>query len=394
MRKIKHNEFIFGDSYYSYHNREEYRMLNKDKLKKDSKTELAKKKAKIPKSTSKSKSTKKYNQTDEYRRIDIKSYVEMALQNRDKYNDDLRNTSKNRLSRKSNRNNSSSSMKNYSKNKNAKYEYQHLKKYETSEMGNEKFNPQKTKVKPFEPLFSKYEQLDHKRYSQVNSNNENLFKNKREIFPSVVDIGVSSYSIKRKHHILRSSDMNNNNSGINDYRKTFSQPKTKKLDLNDQLDKGLSEIELQERKNFNENMKQKFAGISSIEKSILSKKKLNEEEINQLIFCFIDVLYKEADKILKNKEYIVFYTDGINRIVNMVIVMDNIDQIKIMEALKRTADSYNKMELYEKVSSEIEKCNKSRKSKRYSHENVPNNKEGYSYSNRAKFSKSLNKSSK
>ena len=188
--------------------------------------------------------------------------------------------------------------------------------------------------------------------------------------------------------------MNNNNSGINDYRKTFSQPKTKKLDLNDQLDKGLSEIELQERKNFNENMKQKFAGISSIEKSILSKKKLNEEEINQLIFCFIDVLYKEADKILKNKEYIVFYTDGINRIVNMVIVMDNIDQIKIMEALKRTADSYNKMELYEKVSSEIEKCNKSRKSKRYSHENVPNNKEGYSYSNRAKFSKSLNKSSK
>ena len=261
-------------------------------------------------------------------------------------------------------------------------------------MGNEKFNPQKTKVKPFEPLFSKYEQLDHKRYSQVNSNNENLFKNKREIFPSVVDIGVSSYSIKRKHHILRSSDMNNNNSGINDYRKTFSQPKTKKLDLNDQLDKGLSEIELQERKNFNENMKQKFAGISSIEKSILSKKKLNEEEINQLIFCFIDVLYKEADKILKNKEYIVFYTDGINRIVNMVIVMDNIDQIKIMEALKRTADSYNKMELYEKVSSEIEKCNKSRKSKRYSHENVPNNKEGYSYSNRAKFSKSLNKSAK
>ena len=141
-------------------------------------------------------------------------------------------------------------------------------------------------------------------------------------------------------------------------------------------------------------MQQKFSSILKIEKAILNKKSIKAKEINQLILCFIDILYKDADKVMKNKNGIIYYTNGINRIVNMVIVMNNIEQIKIMEALKRTADSYNKMELYEKLSSEFETKNKDRKNKNLNSENFPNNKEGLSYSSRAIASKALDKSLK
>ena len=74
--------------------------------------------------------------------------------------------------------------------------------------------------------------------------------------------------------------------------------------------------------------------------------------------------------------------------------MNNIDQIKILEALKRTADSYSKMELYEKLTNEVEQKTKNKKIKKTNYNNILNNKEEYSYSNRAKFSESLKKSIK
>ena len=37
--------------------------------------------------------------------------------------------------------------------------------------------------------------------------------------------------------------------------------------------------------------------------------------------------------------------------------MKNVDQIKVMEALKKVADNKNKMELFEKLSNEIDEIN-------------------------------------
>ena len=318
----------------------------------------------------------------------------MALQSRDKNNDynNNRSSSKYRFSRKSNRNNSNSSMRVSNRNSKVKYEYQHLKKYETSQMGKEKFNPQKTKARPFEPLFSKYEQLEHKMQFDSN-NNEYKYKNPKEIFPSELNIGgVSNYSIKRKENILKKS-VTSDDYLNSEYRKSKSKSNNKKYRFS-----GKSSIKSEkdgnDRQIFNENIQKKFMGISNIEKAILNKKVIKTDEINQLIFCFIDILYEDADKILKNKECINYYNYSINRIVKIIIFMNNIDQIKVMEALKRTADSYNKMDLYEKLTNEFETKKKVRKSTKLQQENFPNNKEGLSYSTRAMVSKRLKKSLK
>ena len=106
--------------------------------------------------------------------------------------------------------------------------YQLLKKYETSEMGKEKFNPKKTKARPYEPLFSKYEQLEHKMQFDSN-NNEYKFKNPREIFPSELNIGgLSSYNLKRKENILKKS-VTNDTMLNSEYRVSS----TKSRDLNE-----------------------------------------------------------------------------------------------------------------------------------------------------------------
>ena len=326
----------------------------------------------------------------------------MALQSRDKNNDYYNNRSSSKY-RFSNRNNSNSSMGASNRNSKVKYEYQHLKKYETSEMGKEKFNPKKTKARPYEPLFSKYEQLEHK--NQFDSkNNEYKYNNPKEIFPSELNIGglgLSLYNIKRKENILKKS-FNTDTMLNSEYR--ISTKKSRDLNESNLINNRnsgysgkaslKSEKEEKERRIFNENMQQKFSSILKIEKAILNKKAIKANEINQLILCFIDILYKDADKILKNKKDIIYYTDGINRIINMIIVMNNIDQIKIMEALKRTADSYYKIELYEKLSNEFETKNKERKTKKLNSENFPNKKEELSYATRAIVSKNLNKSLK
>ena len=57
------------------------------------------------------------------------------------------------------------------------------------------------------------------------------------------------------------------------------------------------------------------------------------------------------------------YNYKISRIAKIVVFMDNIDQIKVLESMKKTADSHNKMELYERLSDEVEGINKMRKSK-------------------------------
>ena len=120
-----------------------------------------------------------------------------------------------------------------------------------------------------------------------------------------------------------------------------------------------------------------FYDITQFEDMIYSKVKIKQDELNQLIIHFIIILYKDVDKLLNNKDGFKSYNYEINRIANMLIFMKNVDQIKIMEASKRTADSYNKMEIFKKLNNEIDEINKFRKKKGYKHERISISKEGY-----------------
>ena len=252
-----------------------------------------------------------------------------------------------------------------------------------------KFSPKKIKSKPIDPLLSKYEELQGNNNNELSFNKtESNYKNQKEIFPSTLGIGIPSYYktkiSQNKNNNQEMSPSNNNEKKLKKYE-TKSYFSYKSINPSDNPFEGPSQYEKsqKERKNYIakavEKEENEFYDISYLEESIFSKKDLKEDELSQLINHFINILYKDVDKILNNKDEFKSYNYKISRITNIIVYMKNIDQIKVMEALKRTADSKNKMEIFEKLSNEIDEINKFLKNRGYKFENIPNSKEAYSF---------------
>jgi hypothetical protein len=279
-----------------------------------------------------------------------------------------------------------------------KYEYQHQNIGEISKFPYQQFEPIKRKSKPKDPLFSKYEMLGGTNTYPVKKNNS-LTKNHQKIFTIDISDIQSFYKATTYVSIANNNKKMNkdkNNLKINyDKKNYFSYINNMKRE-NPFEGPSPYEKKPKERKNYIAKQVKKgeneFNDITQFEDMIYSKVKIKEDELNQLIIHFIDILYKDVDKILNNKDGFKSYNYKINRIANMIIFMKNVDQIKIMEALKRTADSYNKMEIFKKLNNEIDEINKFRKTKGYKHERISNSKEGYS--NRYKNSRSIQNSLK
>ena len=85
-----------------------------------------------------------------------------------------------------------------------------------------------------------------------------------------------------------------------------------------------------------------------------------ELNLNEVTLRFIDVLYKEVDK-LKKKEDLKIYEEKINKIANMIIYMKYSNQIKVLECLRKTAYSYKQKELFERLSKKVDELNKLKK---------------------------------
>ena len=234
---------------------------------------------------------------------------------------------------------------------------------------NKKRFSHKTVSKPKTKLFSKYDQINY-----PNSNRTNYtyiydsYKNQKEIFPTLVGSDI---------HLISQFNLDNNKD--NNYKKY-----NKKNDVKYYY--------------YDIGKKNPFEGPSQYEKMHKERKKIiakviKKEELNQLIYYFIDILYKDVDKLLNDKEGLMSYNYKISRIAKIVVFMDNIDQIKVLESMKKTADSHNKMELYERLSDEVEGINKMRKSKlRKSDFSSGVIRDGYSY--RAQIRKTLKNSMK
>ncbi len=75
---------------------------------------------------------------------------------------------------------------------------------------------------------------------------------------------------------------------------------------------------------------------------------------------FIDILYKDVDK-LKKKEDLKIYEEIINKISNMIINMKNSNQIKVLECLRKAANSYKQKELFDKLAKKVDELNKLKK---------------------------------
>ena len=66
------------------------------------------------------------------------------------------------------------------------------------------------------------------------------------------------------------------------------------------------------------------------------------------------------DKI-KKKEDLKIFDDKLNKIANIIISMKSSNQIKVLECLRKTANSYNKKEIYERLEKKVDELNKIKK---------------------------------
>ena len=96
-----------------------------------------------------------------------------------------------------------------------------------------------------------------------------------------------------------------------------------------------------------------FYDIAVIEEKIAIKEELDDEELNQLINKFNEMMYKDTEE-LKGYEY------KINKISNIIKMMDIEEQYKILVDLEKNADNDYKYEIYEKLKNKIDEYNKNK----------------------------------
>ena len=93
---------------------------------------------------------------------------------------------------------------------------------------------------------------------------------------------------------------------------------------------------------------------------IISEDEIKRLNLNQIALRFIEVLYKDIEKI-KKKEELKIYDEKIILLANIIIYMKNLNQLKVLECLKKAADTYNKIEVFEKLDKKVEELNKFKK---------------------------------
>ena len=268
--------------------------------------------------------------------------------------------------------------------------------HQTNEL---KFNPKISKSKPFQPLFSKYEQLEgQSQYNNTDNNvfKEPVFKKSQEIFPSHLGVEMPYKSKLRESLYNKSSTYKNYRSSMkkdaqiskksdNEFNSTKKNEKTEKKNYysykssakSDNPFKGPSEMQKSSKERKNniaktvEKEENEFYDITLIEEKIANKNDLNEKELNQLISRFNEIMYKDYSE----KEELKGYEYKINKIGNIVKIMGNEEQNKILEVLKKNADNEYKIEMFEKLKSSVEEFNKSKKSKILKNENNNEKKE-------------------
>ena len=245
------------------------------------------------------------------------------------------------------------------------------------------FNPKISKNKPIEPLFSKYEQLEGQNRYQDIKINEPVFKKTQEIFPSEMGyempykskMNQSEYgNYNRSKRFSYKNKCNLNLAGANKKDESDKKQMVKKYEnktyfsyksniKSDNPFKGPSKFEKssKERKNIIaktvEKEENEFYDIAVIEENILNKKELDEDEMNQLISKFNVILYTDG---MDNKEELKGYEFKINKISNIIKIMNNDEQNKVLSELKKNADNDNKNEIFEKLKNKIDEYNKNK----------------------------------
>ena len=267
-------------------------------------------------------------------------------------------------------------------------------KYKIPISGELLFNPKKSKRKSHHPLFTKYEVLEFNnamRFSAIPPGNELVYRKTIEIFPSKYGFEMpyrsqlrqSNYSV----YSSRSIDKSNR-------KKTISEKK-KKSDIKSNDGTSIKEFDFNAKSehfiikkygkknyymykspiksnnpfvglsHYAKNIKQRrsliakavkkegnqFNEIISLEENIIKKRELNEKELNQLIITLTKFIYDDNEKNLENKDS---YEFKINKVSNIIKFMNEENQNKIMEELRKNAKDDYSNEIFEILKAKID----------------------------------------
>lgn len=276
------------------------------------------------------------------------------------------------------------------------------------------FDPKTGKRRSFQPLFNKYELL---RFTQKQTNSanitfplgESIYQKAVEIFPSKYGIEMpyrsqlrqSNYSIKslekssnrkrimsenKSKEITEFNEEGFKRDGSGSIRKSQFKLKNygkynyymyKGIIRSDNPFKGLSLYDKTTKKRKSliaQTVKKEgneYNEIILIEGNILKKKELGDEELNKLINTLSRFLYEDAERNLENRDS---YEYKINKVSNIIKVMNEEEQNKALEKLENKAkDEYSK-ELFEKLKIKVQNY-KEKIVKRYRSEDISENEE-------------------
>ena len=270
------------------------------------------------------------------------------------------------------------------------------------------FNPKIPKNKTMKPLFGNEELEGQSSSKNINKSfmKEPVFKKTKEIFPSQLGIGMSNKS---------KINQNYKNTTFNSFRYTLkkqlskdikkeenSKNKVEKYEQktyfsfqssikSDNPFKGPSQFEKSNKQRKNqisktvEKEENEFYDISIIEEKISHQAQLSEEELNQLINRFSNIMYKDHSS---NKEELKGYEFKINKITNIIKIMDSNEQKKVMDELKKRAENEKKNDIYDKLKNKIDEF-KNKKIKLNKNEDDEEENNDYIFSSKKKFKNSI-----
>ena len=254
------------------------------------------------------------------------------------------------------------------------------------------FNPNRGRAKSIQPLFSKYDKLQfQKRFERLSASiqpGEAIYQRAKEIFPSKYGIEMpyrsqlrqSNYSInnmkssnkKRLTSEKRSGEIKpfdefrirgsssgslwNSSIGIKKYgKKNYYKYKNKKRSDNPFVGLSIYDKSTKKRKSLIAQTIKKesneFDEIILIEGNVIKKRELDEKELTKIIDKLGKFLYEDEEKNLENKES---YEYKINKVSNMIKVMDEDKQLIVLEQLENKANDEYSKELFEKLKTKIE----------------------------------------
>ena len=264
--------------------------------------------------------------------------------------------------------------------------------YKLPKSGELLFNPKKSKRGSYKPLFTPSEKQEF--YNRISlkarsKGNEFIFKKAVEIFPSKygIEMPYKSQSSQLNFNVnsSRSKEKSNMKSplSIEKRKSLFSQRssvgefsynqknekfKMKKYQKNNYYMYknpiksenpfvGLShyDINTKERRSIIAKTVHKeeveYNQMVSLEENLSKNRDLNEKELNKLIITLSNFLYGEENKHLEKKE---LYELKVNKVSNIIKIMKEEAQNKIISELHKNAKDRYSIELFEKVKTKVD----------------------------------------